>query len=563
MRHFLIIREVYMKKILILFFALCALWFCGCVSLEKMQKDADKGDEIAQVLLGLKYFYGSQDVRMIQYEEALRYFKMAAKQENPLACYYLGEIYEKGLGQTEVDFITATEYYKRAAKTMDTLPRVLRRPSYLALAKMYDFGNGVKKSDNNAKYYYRKAFNNDVQGAAVALADYLSRTRGAVSASQLEHILEDALEENEPAANYLYGKALVKQDQKKAQLYLNKSADGNCAEAIILSARLSRNRMLLRSAYEKAAALGYAPAFYELALLEPAEAKRFDLLKKSADRGNLNAIEALGDYHESRKEWNLAVIYHYMADRMRKRENRGAASVRLERTVGLGLAVESIWQDKKIPVIAELGTNIDYFIKGYRANIAKVRENYRRYLAEDPERSYLNMDYVRIYHSDLPMLFAGDIFRTYYDNVHGAVGADFYLNYAIAAGYAGQGAIQFFAAEKIDLKRHHSLKYHLAKLLLKANALALMGSHADAYELLLANYRADLTDAQRSFMIDFVNGNCNMLLKDIKKLSAALNVPAEKFVLYQQRKKQPFYDLENKCDSNMLTASEEPIIGKK
>lgn len=546
-----------------LFFVFAAAFLAGCMSLEQMQQDAAKGDETAQVLLGLKYFYGSDDVRMIQYDVAEKYFKMAAKQENPLACYYLGEIYEKGLGQTEVDYNAADNYYKRAIKTMNTLPRVLRRHSYLALAKIYDFARGVKRNDNEAKYYYKKAYDNDIAASASAMVDYLTRTTGAVSLKQTEHILLDELKENYPDANYLYGKALIRQDAQKAQLYLTKAADANHAEAMILSARLSRNKMLLRSAYEKAAALGYGPAFYELALLEPSEAKRFDLLKKSADRGCLNAVEALGDYHESRKEWNLAVIYHYMADRIRKRETPGAASVRLENITGLGLAVESIWHDKKIPMLYALGTNLDYFIRGYKAGIAKIRENYRRYLAENPERSYLNMDYVKIFRENMPMLLAGDIFNVYYHSVHGAVDEDFYLNYAIAAGYAGQGEIQFYAAEKINLKRHHSLQYHLAKLLLKANALALMGSSNDAYELLMANYRADLNDVQRNFMIDFINGNCNMLLKDIKKLSAALNVSAEKFVIFKEQKKQPFYDLENKCDSNLLTSSEEPAIRKK
>ena len=553
-----------MKKFLLLFAMLSVLFGTGCISLERMHKDADKGDEVAQVLLGLKYFYGSSDVRMIQYEKALRYFQMAAKQENPLACYYLGEIYEKGLGQTEVDYFTAEEYYKRAAKTMDSLSGVMRRHSYLATAKMYDFGNGVKRSDNHAKYYYEKAFNYEAAGSAVGMVDYLKRTKGAVSAEQLEHILDDALEANDPAANYLYGQSLLgRHEAKKALTYLEKAADGNSPEGMILAAQLRRNKILLRGAYEKAEMLGFPPAFYELALLEPAEEKRFDLLKKSADRGNLNAIEALGDYHESRREWHLAVIYHFMADRMRKRDHHGPAMVRMERVVGLGLAAESIWQDKKLPVLAELGTNIDYFIRGYKAGIAKVRENYRRYLSENPRRSYLNMDYVKIYHSGIPMVFAGDIFDIYYNAFHGAVGVDFYLNYAIAAGYAGQGAIQFFAAEKMDLKRTHSLKYHLARLLLKANALALMGNSDDAYELLLSDYRSDLTEEQRNFMIDFVNGNCNMLLKDIKKLSAALNVPAEKFVIYKEQKKQPFYDLENKCDSNLISSSEEPVIGKK
>ena len=102
----------------------------------------------------------------------------------------------------------------------------------------------------------------------------------------------------------------------------------------------------------------------------------------------------------------------------------------------------------------------------------------------------------------------------------------------------------------------------MAKLLLKANALALMGSSDDAYELLFANYREKLSSGYRNFIIDFVNGNCNMLLKDINKLSAALNIPADKFVLYKPFAKQEFYDLENRCDSYLVEKPEEPDLKK-
>jgi hypothetical protein len=287
------------------------------------------------------------------------------------------------------------------------------------------------------------------------------------------------------------------------------------------------------------------------------------LLKKSADRGNINAMQALGDYFENRKEWNYAVIYHYMADRERGIAFASPAAVRLESTVGLGIAVESIWEKKNIASVAIVGTNVDYFIRGHRAGITKMRENYQKYIEDDPERAYFNLDYIRLYFEGMPMLFAGDIFRIYYQKCHGAVGNDFYLNYALCAGLAGQGAVQFNAAEKINTTRNTPLKWHLAKMLLKANAMALLKREADAYEFLVANYRSGLTKKDYDFIVDFVNANCNMLLKDSRKLSAALNIPIDRFVQHKEIKKQDFYDLENRCDTNLLSVWKEPVIEKK
>ena len=551
-----------MKKMLLFVFGAVVCFFCGCVSLDDMKKDAEKGDETAQMLLGLKYFYGSRDVQFIQYDDARRYFGKAARRENPLACYYLGEIYEKGLGQVDVDNSLAKVYYKRAADTMKDLPSQLRRHGYLALGKMYDFGRGVKKDESKARYYYKRAYDSEVLGSSALIADFLNRTRGTLAAGELKHILDDAIANGEPQAEYMYARAVEKTNPKLAQTLLRKSADGNYSPAVIALAEFSRNKMLIRSANEKAASNGYGPAFYELALGENNDEKRYDLLKKSADRGFLAAYEALGNHYENRKEWNRAVVFNYFADRIRNNGFASPASIRLERIVGLSLPVSSIWQSRDIADGAEIGTNIDYFIRGQRAGIVNIRENYSKYIAENPEKSYVNMDYVRLFHENMPMVMAGDIFKIYYDNMHGAVGNDFYLNYAVAAGYAGQGKVQFYAADNINLKGRYSVKWQLAKMLLKANGLALMGNSADAYELLVANYNSKLSEAERCFIVDFVNGNCNMLLKDIKKLSAALNIPQEKFVVYKEMKKQDFYDLEKRSDTHLVTIPAEPKFQK-
>ena len=181
-----------MKKILLFAALAAAVFLNGCVSVAKMQKEADGGDEVAQVLLALKFFYGSKDVRMIQYDEAFKYFSMAAKKENPLANYYLGEIYESGCGQIEVNYNKAEEHYKRAASDMHELPAVLRKHAYLAMAKMYEHGRGVKKSDAKAKVFYKRACDKEIIGSAPLYVLFLKRTECGLSADELEDILEDA-----------------------------------------------------------------------------------------------------------------------------------------------------------------------------------------------------------------------------------------------------------------------------------------------------------------------------------------------------------------------------------
>lgn len=548
-----------MKKILLFAAAALLAFFTGCSSIDKLHKEAEKGDENARVLLGVKYFYGSYDVKMIHYDEARRFFELAAEQENPLACYYLGVIYENGLGQADVNYEKAKNYYQRAAQNMNQLSSALRRHGYLALGRMYESGRGFEKSDVRAKYFYEKAYNSNVLGSGPLMADFLRRTRGDISSDELENILEIALDNNEPAAVYMYALAVSRIDPKKYQELLGKAADANYSRAIIDHAVQSRNKMLIRSAYEKAAANGYGPAFYELALSETVDVKRYELLKKGADRGVVSAMHALGDYYENRKDWNRAVIYNYMADKIGKGVP-GAATIRLRRMVGLELPVESIWQNKNTARIAQIGTNVEYFIRNHRAGIAKIRENYQRYLSEDPERAYINMDYVKLFYEKMPMNMAGDIFRIYFNKQHGNVGIDFYLNYAIAAGYAQQGEIQFNAVSMIHLNAKHNLKWHLAKMLLQANALALMNRSDEAYEFLVSNYRANLTDNDRTFIVDFVNANCNMLLKNMTKLSASLNIPQERFISFKQLQKQSFYDFDKKTDSNFIVAPGEPEL---
>ena len=59
-------KNILQLSVSISMFMMSLFAITGCASVEQMKKDADRGDENAQVLLALKYFYGSQDVKSVQ-----------------------------------------------------------------------------------------------------------------------------------------------------------------------------------------------------------------------------------------------------------------------------------------------------------------------------------------------------------------------------------------------------------------------------------------------------------------------------------------------------------------
>jgi len=109
-----------------------------------MKMAADHNLEKAQLFVALKY------VEQNNHAESIKYFKMAASQENVHALYNLGKSYEHGLG-VEKDCSQAVKYYRKAA-----LLNHLK--SIIILADSYQHGTrGLAINLEEALRYYQLA----------------------------------------------------------------------------------------------------------------------------------------------------------------------------------------------------------------------------------------------------------------------------------------------------------------------------------------------------------------------------------------------------------------------
>jgi uncharacterized caspase-like protein len=85
------------------------------------------------------------------YATALRVWMASAQEGDPKAQYYVGEIYEQGLG-TEPDYENAAHWYRKAAEKGYS-------PAQINLGFLYEQGLGVEQDRQKAMAWYRKASN--------------------------------------------------------------------------------------------------------------------------------------------------------------------------------------------------------------------------------------------------------------------------------------------------------------------------------------------------------------------------------------------------------------------
>lgn len=103
---------------------------------------------------GIAWYYLSE---FYEYDEALRWYTMAANQGWPMAQYNIGVMYEKGLGMDK-DLQKAFSMYLAAAsnghKRKEGSARRAARMASLKIAQMYEKGLGVEKDIDNAILWY-------------------------------------------------------------------------------------------------------------------------------------------------------------------------------------------------------------------------------------------------------------------------------------------------------------------------------------------------------------------------------------------------------------------------
>lgn len=121
------------------------------VAAREQAEEARRQAEQAQAVLPASDAFqkGAEAVRTGEYDQAAKWFRQAASQEDPDAKYNLGVLYEQGLG-VEADMDKAVGWYQEAAQQNCS-------EAQCALGMLYAQGKGVRQDWKKAQEWFQKA----------------------------------------------------------------------------------------------------------------------------------------------------------------------------------------------------------------------------------------------------------------------------------------------------------------------------------------------------------------------------------------------------------------------
>lgn len=245
---------------------------------------AKQGNSEAQNTLGT-YFYLGKKVKQ-NYEVALKWFSLAAKQKHVKAIANMGLCYQKGRGITP-DSLMAVKLYKESIKAGNA-QLVKQREENVEknksafdinlLADLYYHGCGttVKKDTQQALKYYKMAAESGSAEATIKVAAIYNQDK--MYAEALPY-LKQAADQGNASAAYKYGEYLCNGkgtvvDKTTAATYLERAAKHNILNAMMLLADLLykadgvpqdyARAMLL---YKQAAAKGNTAAMWNIGIM--------------------------------------------------------------------------------------------------------------------------------------------------------------------------------------------------------------------------------------------------------------------------------------------------------
>ena len=141
-----------MKKFLLLLSLVASLALAEnlvFLTIPQLTEKAEQGDAMAQTMLGTAYHLGQQKEPLEKdYAKALYWYKKAAEQNQPIALYQLGVMYEFGRG-VEKNGKEAFKWYLKSAERGE-------RSAQSSVAFAYYQGEWVVKDDKKAFYWFKK-----------------------------------------------------------------------------------------------------------------------------------------------------------------------------------------------------------------------------------------------------------------------------------------------------------------------------------------------------------------------------------------------------------------------
>lgn len=533
---------------------LCAVFALnGCISSkEKFLVKAEDGDAQAQGILGSVNLTGHGTA--INYNRAYYWLRLGAAQGDSISAYYLGIIYQYGLGRVTPDQIRAGRHYKGAYKNIHLNAKRGKLPYINILAEMYYYGRGLKQDRKKGLKMFRYCSKRRWQPAVENLGIILFTDGNPKDSSKAKSLLIAASTYNYPRAQFYLSKYYSSNgDNKNAIELLTKSAGRGFPPAMFQLAEkyVEENNPQSELLYRNAAYGGYAPAMLVVADEKPEIEEKLKWIKNAVEHGSLTALFQYAKLLQDQVNQDPAkeMILYVLAQKIKRNDPKiERLIVNLDNKTGLFFPVKYTWESVYGGENLMLANSeINRVMRRYTSGaIEKSKNLYEQRLAYNPLPFFMNNDWYLLHENSIAPMWSALLFKAV--EKHEINNPGFWISYGISAGLAGQGTAQAFAAFKLtELIKKRARKNRDNSLiniaaLLKANALILMNYDAEAYESLLNN--GNLMRDDLHFLINFINFWCRPLLKDKVKFSKATGIDIKKLSLFILPEKKEFLNLE-------------------
>jgi len=208
-------------------------------SLRNIVQQAEKGNPVAQNIIGTWYYKGEHYAK--DYAKALKWWQLAAKQNNVEALGNIGLLYQYGHG-VEADSTKAVEYY--VASINKGNEKLLKQREMLAekggdgfdailCAICYQSGKGVAKDWQKAVHYYELAIKTGSIDACRELGFLYNKQR---QTDKAQRMFKAAAESGDVPSSYQYAKSILNAKnstgkENEAVVYLIKAAEAGHPQA--------------------------------------------------------------------------------------------------------------------------------------------------------------------------------------------------------------------------------------------------------------------------------------------------------------------------------------------
>ncbi len=495
-------------------------------------KAADAGDPLGLFVLGIINYEGlampyPDTIKANKlFERSIPGLRSLAISNNTYAQNALGEAYLKGYG-VRANYTQAIRFFKMAAKESYV-------PALTNLGFMYLDGIDVEPNTVRAMEYFQRSISKDYPPALYGLGlcyfkrkDYQKAAAWFKKAARLKY--SPAM--TELGVMYTVGTGVKKNIKSAFKLFHAAAINGNAAAQKELGA-LYLNGII-----------GSSKADIE---------KGFNWLKCSISRNYVPAMPLLADCYSdgfgTKKNQVKAMILYNLSQKNGIKSVNEKIAV-LDRSTGLYSLVREVWKPLSKPAnFIKYDSSIEREIEGFKADITGgTMRVFERNLKASPNSYYYMLDWYHIYKNNMPMKMAGQIFASVNDPLRNSAG--YWLCYGVAANLAARPDFAMYSTVKLReiAQRHNDKTLSDMSALTRASALMTISRKDDAYNFLFENGKLDATN---KVLLNYINHWAQPLLIDAKKLAVTTGFKASSLSTFKRiPKQQEFYDAE----TNRLT----------